>query len=188
MCQVGTSDVYENTTSGTCTSSAIPGNPGRRVWYYVKATDNEGNYDIQPEPTVGIYTYDQDARFNITLWTGRFSDAALTSWGGNGQYVRVWAYLTDQDNDATTCAGATTKTITITGIGGSPTTETGTMTDYYALYGTSPGWYFYDAAQSYNDKKIDVAVTVGKSQFTDANCGDTGVEKNLTTWQIKNCF
>ncbi len=185
MCQVGTSDVYENTSSGSCTSSAIPGSPGKRFWYYVKATDSNANYDIQPEPTVGVYNYDQDARFKTRLWSGRFSDAALTTWGGNGKYVRIWAYMTDQDSVASTCAGNTTRSITITGGGG--TTETGTMVDYYALYGTSPGWYFYDATQSYSDQSINVSVTMGKSGFTNASCGDTGIVKGLTTWQIKDC-
>ncbi|MCR4286507.1 MAG: hypothetical protein NUW09_00665, partial [Deltaproteobacteria bacterium] len=186
MCQVGTSDVYENTTSGACASSAIPGNPGKRVWYYEKATGSDGNYDIHPESSVGMYTYDQDGRFNIQIQIGRFSNAAFTTWGGNGQYVRVWVYLTDQDS--ATVTGATTKTITITGLGGVPTTETGAMTDYFALYGTSPGWYLYDATQSYNDKNIDVEVTLGKSLFTNANCKDLNVSKGITTWQIKKCY
>ena len=186
MCQVGTSDVYENATIGACSSSAIPGNPGKRVWYYVKATDDDGNYDIQPEPSVGMYTYDQDSRFNIRIYTGRFSNSALTTWGGNGQYVRVWVYLTDQDSAYV--SAATTRSITITGLGGTPTTETGTMIDYFAAYGIDSGWYYYDAVDSYNDKNIDVAVTFGKTKFTSAQCKDSGVVKGLTTWDIKDCY
>jgi len=104
----------------------------------------------------------------------------------NGQYVRVWVYLTDQDSALV--PAATTRNITITGLGGTPTTETGALIDYFATYGINSGWYYYDAVTSYNDKNIDVAVSFGKSKFTAAQCKDTGIEKGLTTWEIKDCY
>ncbi|MEK7680294.1 MAG: hypothetical protein AAB356_08885, partial [Deltaproteobacteria bacterium] len=99
MCQVGSTDTYLNETAGLCSSSALPNNPNKRVWYYIKATDSKTNYDIQPEPLVGMYSYDQDAKFNMTLWSGRGSSAAYPpNFTGGGRYVFEWIYVTNQDS------------------------------------------------------------------------------------------
>ena len=38
----------------------IPMNDGKRVWYYIVVTDEDGNFDRDPEIGSGAYTYDQD--------------------------------------------------------------------------------------------------------------------------------
>lgn len=45
--------------SGDLWSASIPAKDGMRVWYYVVATDSDGNYDRGPEILEGAYIYDQ---------------------------------------------------------------------------------------------------------------------------------
>jgi prepilin-type N-terminal cleavage/methylation domain-containing protein len=44
--------------SDTCTGT-IPAQSDKRVWYYVVATDSDGNFDRDPEIADGAYVYDQ---------------------------------------------------------------------------------------------------------------------------------
>jgi hypothetical protein len=37
----------------------IPPQNGKRVWYYIYAFDNIGNFDRDPDPDQGAFTYDQ---------------------------------------------------------------------------------------------------------------------------------
>lgn len=191
MCQVGASNIYETTSSGLCTSTPIPNQSGKRVWYYIKTVDSNGNYDIQPEPSVGVYTYDQDARFDVTLWSGRDDDPTYPpEFEPNRAYLYEWIYVTDQDYNIITGA---TATITVASQDGTPT-NTAVMTDCSTNYcaGLStyyPGWYYYAPTSSYNDKVVVVDVTVKKSMFTDAKCGDPAVMKDNThtTWEVVTC-
>ncbi len=48
------------TQSGNIWSGNIPANDGLRVWYYIVATDADGNWDRDPEIADGAYVYDQD--------------------------------------------------------------------------------------------------------------------------------
>ncbi len=170
MCQVGTTNTYETASSGTCVSSHIPDLTGKRVWYYVVMTDSDANYDIQPEPSVGVYTYDQDSRFNV--------DMTVLRSGGGGQDVSLSIALTDENMSAV--SGATVAvTITDTGTGA---VETGTMVEDTQ----SPGSYSYTAASLYHDKTIDVGLAVTRSTFTDASCGIAGITKN-TSQSTKIC-
>jgi prepilin-type N-terminal cleavage/methylation domain-containing protein len=163
MCQVGSSDVYQTDSSGLCTSSPIPANLGDRVWYYVKAVDDDTNYDIQPEPSVGIYTYDQESQFDITL--------TVTRSGTGNKTVAASAALTDEDTAAVSGADVT---MTITGTG--VTTETGTMTE-----GGTAGTYEYTSTTDFTDKTITVVVTASKDTFTDANCGAADILKTSSS-------
>lgn len=189
MCRVYTdscataTSVYQTADNGCgCTASEIANKVGKRVWYYIKATDSKTNYDIQPEPNVGMYTYDQDSRFKFTMYTGRFSSYWV--WGGNGKYVRVWTYVTDENNAAVTGLGGGRQTVTITGEP-STNTETGNMIEYSAT--GSPGWYYYDAVNTYTDNEVDVEVTATKTYFTASKCGQQNVQKNLSTWDVDSC-
>lgn len=178
-----------NETAGSCSSSAIPNNPNKRVWYYIKATDSKTNYDIQPEPMVGMYSYDQDAKFNMTLWSGRGDSATYPpNFSGNRKYVFEWIYLTDQDSAVVTGA---TATITVKAEDGAPT-ETGVMTDcstnYCAGLGSYyPDWYYYAPAATYNDENIMADVTVTKSKYTATKCGDSIISKTMSTWDAITC-
>ncbi len=170
MCQVGTTNTYETVSSGTCVSSHIPALTGKRVWYYVKMTDSNANYDIQPEPSVGIYTYDQNSRFKIAMTVDRS--------GPGGQDVALTAVLTDENMMAVSGAKVTaTITNTLTGA-----IETGTMVES----GITPGTYTYPATQLYNSNSIDVSFGVSKSAFTTANCGITSILYN-TTHSTNSC-
>lgn len=189
MCQVGSTDTYLNETAGACSSSAIPNNPNKRIWYYIKATDSKTNYDIQPEPLVGMYSYDQDAKFSMVLWSGRGNSATYPpSFTGDRKYVFEWIYLTNQDSSLVTGA---TATITVKASDGTPT-ETGAMTDcatnYCAGLGSYyPGWYYYAATNTYSDKTVKADVTVTKSKYTAAKCGDSSVSKDIVDWDTVTC-
>jgi len=49
---------------GNTWTAAIPANDDLRVWYYIIAADNDGNWDRDPEAEHGAYVYDQKL-FNI---------------------------------------------------------------------------------------------------------------------------
>jgi len=170
MCQIGTSNTYDNTSSGLCTSNHIPTLTGKRVWYYVKMTDSNSNYDIQPEPSVGVYTYDQDSRFKVATIVDRS--------GPGGQDVALTVALTDE-NLLSVSGAKVTVTITDTLAG---TVETGTMVENSLI----PGTYTYAATQLYHDRNIDVGFTATRSSFTPASCGIAGIAKNITQ-STKSC-
>ncbi len=44
--------------SVTCFAT-IPAESDKRIWYVIVAQDDEGNFDIDPEPNDGVYVYDQ---------------------------------------------------------------------------------------------------------------------------------
>ncbi len=164
MCQVGTTNTYQTESSGTCTSSHVPDLTGKRVWYYIVMTDSDGNYDIQPEPSVGVYTYDQDSRFDIYMVVNRS--------GSGGQDVALTVTLTDENTLAV--SGATVSaTITDTGTGA---VETGTLVEDAQNAGT----YTYTSSTLHHDKTIDVAITATRNSFTDASCGISGLSKNVS--------
>jgi hypothetical protein len=133
-------------------------------------TDSNANYDIQPEPSVGIYTYDQNSRFKIAMTVDRS--------GPGGQDVALTAVLTDENMMAVSGAKVTaTITNTLTGA-----IETGTMVES----GITPGTYTCPATQLYNSNSIDVSFGVSKSAFTTANCGITSILYN-TTHSTNSC-
>ena len=47
-------------TGGGIYKGSIPPNDGKRIWYYILATDADGNFDRDPEIDAGAYVYDQD--------------------------------------------------------------------------------------------------------------------------------
>ncbi|MEK7679115.1 MAG: hypothetical protein AAB356_02875, partial [Deltaproteobacteria bacterium] len=82
-------------------------------------------------------------------------------------------------------------TITVKASDGTPT-ETGAMTDCAANYcagGSSyyPGWYYYAATNTFTNKTVQADVTVTKSKYTTAKCGDSSVTKDIVTWDIVTC-
>ncbi len=163
MCQVGTTNTFQSASYGTCSTTHIPALTGHRVWYYVVMTDSNANYDIQPEPSVGVYTYDQDSRFATYL--------AVTRSGPGGQDVAVTAVLSDQ-------LGATVTGATVSATITDPLTgavEKGSMVEDTQ----NPGRYTYTATQIYHDKSIDVGVTEKRNSFTDASCGIAGITQNV---------
>ncbi|MBI5233569.1 MAG: hypothetical protein HY880_04375, partial [Deltaproteobacteria bacterium] len=60
----GYTTVVMTNTSGNIWSGAIPANDNMRVWYYIIAIDNDGNFDRDPEIVSGAYVYDQKS-FNV---------------------------------------------------------------------------------------------------------------------------
>jgi Tfp pilus assembly protein PilE len=56
----GYTEVVMTDTGGGIYTGAIPANDGLRLWYYILATDADGNYDRDPEIGAGAYVYDQD--------------------------------------------------------------------------------------------------------------------------------
>ncbi len=170
MCQVGTTNTYQTSSSGSCVSNHIPNLTGKRVWYYVKMTDSNSNFDIQPEPSVGVYTYDQDSRFDTYI--------SVVRSGNGGEVVALTAILFDENWSLVTGGNITAKiTDTLSGA-----VETGTMVED----SVTPGIYTYTATQLYNNKTIDVALTSSKNAFTDANCGIAGIVQNALS-SFWNC-
>lgn len=55
----GFTAVNMTNTGGNNWSASIPSNDGKRVWYYVLATDADGNWDRDPEIVEGAFVYDQ---------------------------------------------------------------------------------------------------------------------------------
>ncbi|MEE9542688.1 MAG: prepilin-type N-terminal cleavage/methylation domain-containing protein, partial [Thermodesulfobacteriota bacterium] len=56
----GFTEVTMTDTGGGIYTAAIPANNGKRIWYFIVATDADGNYDRDPEIGAGAYVYDQD--------------------------------------------------------------------------------------------------------------------------------
>lgn len=167
MCLVGT-DTYQTNNNGSgCTSAPIPANAGKRVWYYIKAVDGNNNYDIQPEPSVGIYTYDQESKFNISLTLARNNQ-------GGTNTAAVTAVLTDENSAAV--AGAAVS-VTITGTNGTNLTAA-------AVEGPA-GTYTY-TGNNMTDLDLNAAVIVSKTGFTNALCGVVNVDKTKTGSKICN--
>ncbi|MFQ5428014.1 MAG: fibronectin type III domain-containing protein [Thermodesulfobacteriota bacterium] len=170
MCQVGATGTYQTAPSGSCTSNHIPNLTGKRVWYYVKMTDSNTNYDIQPEPSVGIYTYDQDSRFKMAMTVDRS--------GSGGEDVALTVVLKDENSQFV--SGAKVMAVIVGTPAGS--VETGTMVES----GGSPGTYTYSATQLYHDKDIFVGLVATRSAFTPANCAISNIDKH-TTQSTKSC-
>jgi len=154
MCQVSAANTYQTASFTPCSTSHIPNLTGKRVWYYVKMTDSNSNYDIQPEPSVGVYTYDQNSRFNVDMTVDRS--------GNGGENVALTAVLTDENYQPV--SGATVTALII----GLPaaTVEIAAM----AESAVTPGTYTYTSTQLYHDKKIHVFEFLSKNAFTNAQC------------------
>ena len=55
----GFTAVAMTNTGGNTWSATIPANDGFRVWYYILAEDQDGNFDRDPEVSNGAFVYDQ---------------------------------------------------------------------------------------------------------------------------------
>ena len=55
----GYTSVAMTNTSGNTWSGNVPSNDNKRVWYYIVANDDDGNFDRDPEIEHGAYVYDQ---------------------------------------------------------------------------------------------------------------------------------
>lgn len=80
------------------TDRRIPNSEGSRLWYYIVARDADGNFDRDPEPSSGYFTYDQKL-FNLCEKTPRapvltatkvtvgLNDFGSLSWTAPTQYT-----------------------------------------------------------------------------------------------------
>jgi type IV pilus assembly protein PilW len=70
---------------GNVWSADIPDQEGFRVWYYIVAYDEDGNYDRDPEIAEGAYTYDQiEYVFNACDYTPNEPTNLTAVAGGSG--------------------------------------------------------------------------------------------------------
>ncbi|MBI2412205.1 MAG: prepilin-type N-terminal cleavage/methylation domain-containing protein [Deltaproteobacteria bacterium] len=100
----GFTEVTMTNPSGNTWTGTIPANNGFRIWYYIIATDADGNWDRDPEISDGAYVYDQatfdpcdvtpSAPTNLSA-VPVVSDVALT-----------WTAATTYTNGATIDTGA----------------------------------------------------------------------------------
>lgn len=81
----GFSVVNMTNTGGNTWSGVIPSNDGMRVWYYILATDSDGNWDRDPEKAEGAYVYDQKS-FNVCDVTPNAPTALTATSSGAGPY------------------------------------------------------------------------------------------------------
>lgn len=79
----GFSSVAMTNTGGNIWSGNIPARDGRRVWYYVVAIDEDGNFDRDPEIADGAYVYDQKV-FNVCDVTPSAPTGLIAVAGGSG--------------------------------------------------------------------------------------------------------
>ena len=83
------SSIGANTWQGT-----IPASLGKRVWYYVEAVDNKGNYSDNPSQATSTvflaFTYDQTGTITPTF-TASFVNPA-----GGDKHVSITGTATDQ--------------------------------------------------------------------------------------------
>lgn len=173
MCQLGGSNTYQTSSPGGCTSQPIPFSPGERVWYYIKVVDSVGNSDIQPEPTVGIYNYDQLKAFT-------FNPLSVARQGSN---TDVEVILKDEGSIPAT--GATVNLTVSRSTGGGTNNvvmiEDPAILGTYNYPGTGPG-----GLTSFSSKTIDVSVTADKTGFTQSKCSLVNVPSSNST-SIKSC-
>ncbi|MBI5586745.1 MAG: hypothetical protein HY889_00085, partial [Deltaproteobacteria bacterium] len=82
----GFSVVTMTNTGGSTWSASIPSNDGMRVWYYILATDTDGNWDRDPEIGAGAYVYDQK-NFNVCDVTPSAPTGLTATVSGAGPYT-----------------------------------------------------------------------------------------------------
>lgn len=73
-------------TGGNIWSGGIPANDGMRIWYYMVATDADGNFDRDPEIAQGAYVYDQET-FNVCDVTPSAPTGLSATSSGAGPYT-----------------------------------------------------------------------------------------------------
>ncbi|MEE8575555.1 MAG: prepilin-type N-terminal cleavage/methylation domain-containing protein [Thermodesulfobacteriota bacterium] len=98
----GYTTVSMTNTAGFEWTADIPDQPSKRVWYFIAALDEDGNFDRDPERGSGVYSYDQipyvfepcdftpDAPTGLTATAGGTGPSAYTvalSWTGPTTYT-----------------------------------------------------------------------------------------------------
>ncbi|MCL4872925.1 hypothetical protein KJ039_02470 [bacterium] len=93
--------------AGNIWSAPIPASDGQRVWYYVVGTDEDGNWDRDPEISHGAYVYDQKEFSVCAVTPSAPTGLAVTSKAGSSVTL-AWNAVTtyasgaaiDADDDA----------------------------------------------------------------------------------------
>jgi prepilin-type N-terminal cleavage/methylation domain-containing protein len=177
-------------TSDSCTyrsSTSIPAQPGKRVFYYIIATDDKGNFGIgpdQPPEATGFvgYTYDTKYKYYY-LWLSPVYNATAGDPDINKIYIsQMW--LTGVNNctgtgptDTKSAGSSVVYTLTqYDATGGISFTET--FRGYTSASGCSgcfpcesgPGATGYSTHIFDPTKKITITGTGTKSDFTQKTC------------------
>lgn len=92
----GYTAVAMTNTAGNTWTGNIPAGSSQRVWYYILAVDNDGNWDRDPEPDHGAYVYDQKD-FNICEVTPS-APASLSAVQSGSDAVLSWSPVTTYTN------------------------------------------------------------------------------------------
>ncbi len=87
------------TRSGNIWSGNIPAEDGERVWYYIVATDSDGNWDRDPEIADGAYVYDQDDFDACSVTPNPPTNLTATPSGGSTINL-AWSAATTYTNGA----------------------------------------------------------------------------------------
>ena len=123
-------------TGGSIWEGTISAQDGYRVWYYVLGTDDDGNYDRDPEMDNGAYVYDQRS-FDAcdvtpeapTAFAATVSGADITlSWTAPTTYTNGVALDGSDTIEYTVYRGGTELA---TGITASPYVDSGLITGLY---------------------------------------------------------
>lgn len=105
----GYTEAAMTNTSGDIWSATIPNKDNQRVWYYIVAIDNDGNWDRDPEIAYGAYVYDQK-NFNVcdvTPSAPTSLTATAQNWNGTtGEVLLSWTAPATYTNGNTIDTGA----------------------------------------------------------------------------------
>ncbi|MBI5454977.1 MAG: prepilin-type N-terminal cleavage/methylation domain-containing protein [Deltaproteobacteria bacterium] len=99
----GFTEVTMTNPSGNTWTGTIPANEGFRMWYYIVATDADGNWDRDPEISDGAYVYDQE-NFDVCDVTPS-APTNLSAVPSGSDVALSWTAATTYTNGATIDTG-----------------------------------------------------------------------------------
>lgn len=162
----GFTAVSMTNTVGSAWSASIPSKDGMRVWYYVLATDTDGNWDRDPEIGAGAYVYDQK-NFNVCDVTPSAPTGLTATVSGTGPYKMdlSWSAPTTYTTGSTINTALDPIKYRIFRTSGGVTTQIGTdqAGTMYDDTGLAAGVY------SYTVKAINSCAAPGPNVSADSN-------------------
>ena len=187
----GFTAVTMTNTGGNTWSASIPANDGFRVWYYILAEDQDGNFDRDPEISHGAYVYDQK-NFDVCNVTPSAPTSLQAAVTGSDDVTLTWTAPTTYTNGATIDP---TDTITYDVYKDGSLAATGVTSTTYSENGVTTGVHTYTvrAANSCSTPNVSAdsntaAACVGVSgQFTIDVTPTTIIQGGSYTVSIMDC-
>ncbi len=162
----GYSALNMTNTGGNTWSATIPANDGKRIWYYILATDADGNWDRDPEIGEGAYVYDQK-NFNVCDVTPNAPTGLTATASGAGPYdiALSWTAPTTYTNGSTINGALDSIKYRIMKTSGGVTAQVGTdqAATTYTDSGVAAGVY------SYTVRAVNSCASPGPNVSADSN-------------------